>query len=185
MIELKKVVCAYDGKIVLNGLDLSLPERGAIAVTGPSGAGKTTFLKLLAGLVPPASGSVEGLNGKRVSMVFQEDRLLPWRTALENAALFCGSEVRAKEVLVALELGGALDKRPDELSGGMRRRVAIARALCYGGDILLLDEPFKGLDDALKLRVAKRVKDAFPLTVLATHDMAEAVLMGCTERIEL
>jgi NitT/TauT family transport system ATP-binding protein len=185
MIELKNIVCAYDGKIVLNGLNLSLPNRGAVAVTGPSGTGKTTLLKLLAGLILPTSGSIEGLAGKRVSMVFQEDRLLPWRTALENAALFCGSEAHAKEILNALELNDALNKRPDELSGGMRRRTAIARALCYGGDILLLDEPFKGLDDALKLRVAKRMKGAFPLTVLATHDMAEAEMMGCTERVEL
>jgi NitT/TauT family transport system ATP-binding protein len=118
-------------------------------------------------------------------MVFREDRLLPWRTALENAALFCGSEAHAKEILNALELNDALNKRPDELSGGMRRRAAIARALCYGGDILLLDEPFKGLDDALKLRVAKRMKGAFPLTVLATHDMAEASLLGVTQRVEL
>ncbi len=185
MIELKNVVCSYEKKTVLSDLSLRLPERGAVAVTGPSGKGKTTLLKLLAGLVLPVSGSIEGLLGKRVSMVFQEDRLLPWRMALENAALFCGDEAHAKETLIALELGDALNKRPDELSGGMRRRVAIARALCFGGDILLLDEPFKGLDEALKLRVAKRMKGAFPLTVLATHDMVEADMMGCTQRVEL
>jgi NitT/TauT family transport system ATP-binding protein len=185
MIELKNIVCSYDGKTVLNDLSLSLPEHGAVAVTGPSGKGKTTFLKLLAGLVLPASGSIEGLVNKRVSMVFQEDRLLPWRTALENAALFCGDEVYAHETLVALELSDALKKRPDELSGGMRRRVAIARALCFGGDILLLDEPFKGLDDALKLRVARHVKGVFPLTIIATHDMEEAQMLACTQRVEL
>lgn len=185
MILIKNVVCAYEGKTVLNGLNLTLPDTGAIAVTGASGSGKTTFLRLLAGLVKPASGSVEGLSGKRVSMVFQEDRLLPWRNALENVTLVCGDEELARETLSRLELSDALNKRPDELSGGMRRRVALARALCYGGDILILDEPFKGLDDALKIRVAEAVRDVFPLTVLATHDMDEAEMVGCAERVEL
>ncbi|MCE5235292.1 MAG: ATP-binding cassette domain-containing protein [Clostridiaceae bacterium] len=185
MIELKNVVCSYEGKTVLDGLSLSLPETGAVAVTGPSGTGKTTLLRLLAGLVSPASGGVEGLEGKRVSMVFQEDRLLPWRSALENVSLFCGNEALARETLRGLELGDAFEKRPGELSGGMRRRVALARALCFGGDILLLDEPFKGLDDALKLRVAEAIRGVFPLTVLATHDMDEAQMLRCTERVEL
>lgn len=185
MIKLTNIVCAYDGKPVLDGLNFTFPETGAVALTGPSGRGKTTLLKLLAGLIAPDSGKIEGLSDKRVSMVFQEDRLLPWRTALENVALFCGNEALAWEALVRLELGDALEKRPPELSGGMRRRAALARALCFGGDILLLDEPFKGLDDALKLRVAAQVKGVFPMTVLATHDMAEAKLLGCTERIDL
>ena len=185
MILLHDVCCAYDGKTVLQNLTLALPKGGTVALTGPSGTGKTTLLKLLAGLITPVSGHIEGLGGKRVSMVFQEDRLLPWRTALENVALFCGDETLAKETLVRLELSDALNKRPSELSGGMQRRVALARALCYGGDILLLDEPFKGLDDALKIRVAKQIKGAFPLTMLATHDMAEAGLLGAVQRVEL
>ncbi len=185
MILLHDVCCAYDGKTVLQNLTLALPKGGTVALTGPSGTGKTTLLKLLAGLITPVSGHIEGLGGKRVSMVFQEDRLLPWRTALENVALFCGDERLARETLVRLELSDALDKRPSELSGGMQRRVALARALCYGGDILLLDEPFKGLEVALKIRVAKQVKGAFPLTVLATHDMAEAGLLGAVQRVEL
>lgn len=185
MILLKNIVCAYDGKLVLNGLSLSLPETGVVALTGPSGSGKTTFLRLLAGLLLPASGSVEGMDGKRVSMAFQEDRLIPWLTALENVALVCADESRARETLGRLELADALEKRPDELSGGMQRRVALARALCYGGDVLLLDEPFKGLDDALKARVAECIRGVFPLTVIATHDMNEAELLGCAERIVL
>ncbi len=185
MILLKNIVCAYDGQLVLNGLSRSLPETGVVALTGPSGSGKTTFLRLLAGLLKPASGSVEGMGGKRVSMAFQEDRLLPWLTALENVALVCGNEGLARETLSRFELGDALKKRPGDLSGGMQRRVALARALCYGGDVLLLDEPFKGLDDALKARVAEHVKGAFPLTVIATHDMDEAELLGRAERIAL
>ena len=185
MILLDNVSCAYDGKPVLQSLTLALPESGTVALTGPSGTGKTTLLKLIAGLITPVSGHVKGLSGKRVSMVFQEDRLLPWRTALENVALFCGDEALARETLVKLELLDALDKRPSALSGGMQRRVALARALCYGGDILLLDEPFKGLDDALNIRVAIQVKGRFPLMVLATHDMAEAGLLGAVQRVEL
>lgn len=181
MIELKHVTCAYGEKTPIRDLTLALPDAGVIAVFGASGSGKTTLLRLLAGRIQPASGTVEGLYGKRVSMVFQEDRLLPWRTALENVALVRdGSSGEAMRLLDAMELSAEAGKLPVALSGGMQRRVALARALNFGGDMLLLDEPFKGLDEALRARVIAAVRGRFPLTVIATHDRAEAEALGMT-----
>jgi NitT/TauT family transport system ATP-binding protein len=166
---------------VLSGISLTLPENGAVALVGPSGSGKTTLLRVLAGLERPKDGQVEGLSGKRVTMVFQEDRLLPWYSAFENVLLALPDtmpdrERVARNWLSCMELADAADQLPAELSGGMCRRVALARALAYGGDILLLDEPFNGLDDALRSRVAAHIKNAAPLIVLVTHDEAEAAL---------
>jgi ABC-type nitrate/sulfonate/bicarbonate transport system ATPase subunit len=184
MIELKHVTCAYGEKTPIRDLTLALPDAGVIGVFGASGSGKTTLLRLLAGRIQPASGTVEGLYGKRVSMVFQEDRLLPWRTALENVALVRdGSSGEAMRLLDAMELSAEAGKLPVALSGGMQRRVALARALNFGGDMLLLDEPFKGLDEALRARVIAAVRGRFPLTVIATHDRAEAEALGMTGEI--
>ena len=184
MIELKDLTVAYGDKPVLRGLDATLPDDGCVAVRGASGAGKTTLLRVLAGLVAPAAGSISGLSQRRVSMVFQEDRLLPWRTALENVALVRdGSSGEAMRLLDAMELSAEAGKLPVALSGGMQRRVALARALNFGGDMLLLDEPFKGLDEALRARVIAAVRGRFPLTVIATHDRAEAEALGMTGEI--
>lgn len=181
MIEFKNLTCAYGEKTPIRNLTLTLPDTGVIGVFGASGAGKTTLLRLLAGRLAPASGTVTGLTGKRVSMVFQEDRLLPWQTALENVALVRdGSEAEARELLAALSLQAEAEQRPAALSGGMQRRVALARALNFGGDVLLLDEPFKGLDAALCTKAAAVVRGRFPLTVIATHDRAEAENLGMT-----
>ncbi len=181
-IRLMNVSVRYGEKEVLSSISLTLPENGAVALFGPSGSGKTTLLRVLAGLECPKSGQVEGLSGKRVTMVFQEDRLLPWYTAYENVLLALpdampNRERVARDWLSRMELADAADQLPAELSGGMCRRVALARALAYGGDILLLDEPFNGLDDALRGRVAAHIKNAAPLIVLVTHDEAEAALI--------
>lgn len=176
MVRLENVTVAFGDKTVLNGLSASLPETGVVAVTGASGSGKTTLLRVLAGLRALDGGAVTGLP-KRVSYVFQEDRLLPWLTALENAALADGAG-NADKILGELELSDAARLYPRELSGGMKRRVAIARALAFGGDMLLLDEPFAGLDAELRARVAARIRGAFPLTVISTHDLDEARLLG-------
>lgn len=174
--ELKNVSAGYPGKIIFQDLSLSLPDVGAVALMGPSGMGKTTLLRLIGGLLKPLQGEIKGLEGKKISFLFQEDRLLPWASAEKNVAL-AGSEKAAKHWLSQMEIEDPA-LCPRELSGGMQRRVALARAMAYGGDILILDEPFKGLDEALRERIAGRIRDQFPLTLLSIHDPKEAELMG-------
>ena len=173
------------GRTVLEDFSLELPERGAVCFFGPSGCGKTTLLHILAGLTRPDAGTVTGLEGKRLSMVFQEDRLLPWLTAAQNVALALpgtGALPKreeldaARSLLDQLGLAEAAELKPDQLSGGMQRRVAIARAFAHQGEVLVLDEPFKGLDGAVKDRVIRqtaRMKEK-ALILFVTHDLPEA-----------
>ena len=178
MIRLTNVTAGYPGKTVLRGLSLTLPERGAVAVMAPSGFGKTTLLRVLAGLIKPESGTVNGLENKKIAFLFQEDRLLPWLTAERNVEIVSDKE-KTLFWLHEMEIEDP-GQYPHEMSGGMQRRAALARAMAFGGDVLLLDEPFKGLDEALRDRIASRIKDQFPLTVLSIHDQEEAELMGAS-----
>ncbi len=180
MIELHDVCFSYGGKPVLQKLSFSFPETGCVGVLGASGAGKSTLFKLLLGRIAPQRGTVTGLAGARVSIVFQEDRLLPHLSALANVALV-NEKKDAMALLRAMELQDVANDPITALSGGMQRRVAIARALHYGGDVLLLDEPFKGLDEALRERIRPVVKAAFPLVLIALHDQEEAEAFGCDD----
>ena len=146
----------FGGKVVLDRFTYAFPETGAVALMGPSGVGKTTLFRILLGLERPDSGTVSGMDGKSVSVVFQEDRLFPGLTVLQNAEV-AGSG--GAEWLARLGLGEELNARPDSLSGGMRRRVALARALCRDGEIFLLDEPFQGLDPARKREVLELFRE--------------------------
>ncbi|MHB1315700.1 MAG: ABC transporter ATP-binding protein [Christensenellales bacterium] len=169
----------YGEKIVLDHLTLELPDAGVVALLGPSGCGKTTLLRILAGLEKADSGTVSGLEVKKISMMFQEDRLLPWATARENVA-FVDEESDPLVYLEAVGLGEEGDVYPEQLSGGMQRRLALARTLHFSGDVYLLDEPFKGLDAAIKKMVmkaaAKRTKNK--LVLFVTHDEQEAKMMA-------
>ena len=131
MYELKHIDFSYGDKLVLKDFSLSLPQKGVVCLFGASGLGKTTVLRLIAGLEKPKNGSLEGFENKRITFIFQEDRLLPWRTAKENVALALGNTTEAKEkalaVLSSLGLENDADRYPDEMSGGMCRRVAAAR----------------------------------------------------------
>ncbi len=152
---------------VLADFSLELPESGVLCLFGPSGCGKTTLLFALC----------EALwkQGKRTAFLFQEDRLLPWLSAQENVETAGAPPKEAKALLQELGLSGAEGKRPGALSGGMRRRTALARALAYGGDVLFLDEPFKGLDEQTRAQAMAVVQARRPrLTVLVTHDKTEA-----------
>ena len=166
----------FRGFKVLRDFSAVFPNPGLTAIMGSSGAGKTTLIRILLGLIRPDAGHITGLSGLTPSVVFQENRLFPGLTALENAEAAGVKGGSGRYWLKRLGLGDALDLRPQALSGGMQRRVAIARALCYGGNFLVLDEPFKGLDIDTRagifpiFREVKREK----AVLLITHDPEEA-----------
>ena len=182
-IRIRNLSKRFGDKRVLDGFSADLPDRGVAAIEGPSGAGKTTLLNILMGLLPPDAGLIEGLSGRRVTAVFQEDRLLEGWSALKNIRLVCGRGVSDADIIRHLgEVGLAGDEKTPvrALSGGMRRRVALVRAVIAPGDILVLDEPFKGLDEATRDRAVGYVlaHAADRLILLVTHDRAEAAAMG-------
>ena len=173
MIRLEHVSFAYPGgEPVLRDFSAELPERGLIRLCGPSGCGKTTLLRLICGLERPTEGRVLGVEPGGAAVVFQEDRLIPWLTALENTAAVSDLQ-RAARWLAELGLEGLEYKRPEELSGGQRRRVAIARALAYESRLLALDEPFTGLDRPLAERVLEllRGEAARKPVLLVSHEL--------------
>ena len=179
--ELQAISKRFGDAVVLENFSLTLAD-GRVCLFGPSGCGKTTLMRILAGLERADGGKVTGMTNKKIAYMFQEDRLLPWATALENVALV-SDEDQAAKWLADLGLVDAMNKKPRELSGGMQRRVALARALAYEGDVLLLDEPFKGLDEELKSKAMALVKERFRgrLMILVTHDAKEAEFLA--ERI--
>ena len=185
--EVRNISFAYGDEPVLKNVSLSLTRGRHIAVMGESGRGKTTLMRLLLGFIEPTEGVIERGQYERPAAVFQESRLLPWYTALKNVELAAAPGKNAMELLEDMELGESADKLPKELSGGMQRRAAIARALAFGGDLLLLDEPFSGLDPELKERIAGKIlKHAGDSPILLiTHDEKEAELLKCEETVRL
>lgn len=182
MITVKNLKKSFNGKVVFDGYDLCLPDKGMFYMTGPSGSGKTTLLRIIAGLDKDFEGTAEH-NGV-ISYVFQENRLIPSLTAYENVYEVCHDKEKALEMLKQTGLSEDTDKYPPELSGGMNRRVSIARALSYEHDILLLDEPFTALDGEIKSAVISLIKELEKdrLVLLVSHDESEAKALGC-ERI--
>lgn len=176
---LDEVSFSFGEKAVLDAFSLALPWQGSVCLFGPSGCGKSTVLRLLAGLERPDTGRIIGMQGRRIAMLFQENRLLPWSSLVENVMLGMGKEARADQALAWLEAVGLEAEawqRPDALSGGMRRRTALARALAMPSDVLLLDEPLKELDAQNQKRMQGLIHTQAQgkLMVLVTHDHREA-----------
>lgn len=161
-------------KSVISGFSESFSAGERVCISAPSGGGKTTLLRLIAGLEKPQSGSIKLKDDAKIGMAFQTDVLLPWQTALENVANVCDVDA-AKKWLTRFGLGENLNSYPDEMSGGMCRRVALARAVGYEPDVLLLDEPFKGLDSDIKKIITAELIEHFKerLIIFASHDEAE------------
>lgn len=180
MLRLENVRFGYGrGEPVIDGLSLEIPAGSRLCLMGASGEGKTTLLRLLLGLEKPQRGRIIRREGLRCAAVFQEDRLLPWLTAAENAALFSDGET-ARRLLEELGLADSMELLPEELSGGMKRRVALARALAFPFDLLVLDEALTGLDGENRARclaLIDRVVGKRTL-VLATHNREEAEALG-------
>ena len=178
MITIDRLTLSYGNQQVLKDCSLQVEAGSRVALMGPSGCGKTSLINVIAGLLSPDSGKVS-VNGK-VSYVFQEPALFPWLTAVDNinVVLSDGPETlpRAEQLLEAVGLSDCRDKYPHQLSGGQKQRIAICRALAYGGDILLLDEPLKGLDADTRDQVSALLRQewAGKTLLLVTHDPSEA-----------
>lgn len=155
-LRLEGITKRYGDLTVFENFSLETEPGTVVCITGPSGCGKTTLLNIISSLTGPDSGRVvfdESEKGP-VSYLFQEPRLLPWKTALENCVFVCDDRSRARHYLELAGLGGKLDSYPSGLSGGERQRVAFARAFCYRSEVILMDEPFQNLDEKLKESMA-------------------------------
>lgn len=158
--QIQNLCKSYENQPILDHLSLDLKKGGIYALMGPSGRGKTTFLHILMGIVPADEGKLLGFSKKRISAVFQEDRLFPFLTAAENIAavsrnrcFFSASELSSyNEILAELLPASSLSLPVRSFSGGMKRRASLARALLVPSDLLILDEPFTGLDEASRLQ---------------------------------
>ena len=183
-IEVQNVTMRLGGETILQDVTLTVPHGEFLAIVGPSGGGKSTLLRVIAGLLKPQSGSVRVSSNP--ALVFQDYRLLPWRTALRNvqlpADLGTGGGLEAREALHLVGLSAYAPYFPAQLSGGMRARVALARALAQSGNLLLLDEPFGALDALVRERFnaeLRHLHDKTGLTtILVTHSIREAVWLA-------
>ncbi|MFP4060183.1 MAG: ABC transporter ATP-binding protein [Bacteroidota bacterium] len=186
---MKHIRKRYGDLEVFRDFSVSFPRGKISCLLGPSGCGKTTIMNLINGFDKPDSGTIDGIEHKKISNIFQEPRLLPWKKVKENIFLVLENIITRKEAeiiveryLSMVELTAFQNFFPHQLSGGMKQRVAIARAFSWPSDIILMDEPFRGLD----LKLKKAVMDAFLKTwesdrrtvVFVTHDVEEAVKLS-------
>lgn len=182
-ITFKNVSFAYDNTPVLENITINFGNDKNIAIMGGSGIGKTTILHLLAGLITPQQGEITPPPLEGVAMVFQENRLLTWLTVAENLSVVNPNITyeEIEQLLGRLGLNAYAEKKPMQLSGGQARRVAIARALVFNSPLVLLDEPFTGLDSDTKLRTAEVIRTycEHRTVVAVVHDQNDAGLLGC------
>lgn len=177
MIMIDSLRFSYGADMLFDGLSVTLGR--ITCITGPSGCGKTALLRLLAGLEKPQSGTITGVPD-RAAVMFQEDRLLPWCSALRNIAAVLPVEHadKAEFWLKKVELEAVAASLPENLSGGQIRRVALARTLAFGGGILLLDEPFKGFDPELTRRMVALILAQNIPVIASVHSPEEIDLFG-------
>lgn len=185
MLKIEDLNFSFEKKTIFSDFSLSVKTGETVAVMGDSGCGKTTLLRLIAGLEKPQQGTIS-CNAKRIAYVFQEPRLFPWLTVAENLrTVLTDREDTDQSVLHALETVGLAENAnsyPDELSGGMKIRVSLARALVSGGDLFLLDEPFSALNEELRHGLAETLKKIFKkrgiTAILVTHQASDAEILA-------
>lgn len=182
MLELTNVCKYFESLTVLKDFSLKIEDNEIAAITGPSGCGKTTLLNIISGIIPADSGSIKNSHSK-TGYVFQEDRLLPWLSVWDNIKLV-NTKQKPDQIQFLIDLVGlkGFEKAlPSQLSGGMKQRCSIARALNYGATLLLLDEPFTGLDAPLRNKLVadlKQINKQRNTTILlVTHHLEEAELL--------
>ena len=179
MIKVEKAGFSYRNKAILTNFSLEIPKKGITALQGPSGCGKTTLLRIFAGLETLETGRISGISSGDTAFLFQEDRLLPWRTVTQHITdvLPKRPEYTPDFYLKLVELGEEGRTLPHALSGGMGRRLALARCLALERPVLLLDEPFTGVDPERAKRILARIGRLGKTVILVSHQ--ESVLTEC------
>lgn len=189
MIYFQEIMKALGGVKVLEKLSFTVETGRITCILGPSGCGKTTTLQLLAGLEKPDGGTISGQEAMQVSYVFQEPRLLPWKTVEENMHFVLKGQLAPasrqqiiNRYLDLMALAPYKKYYPHALSGGMKQRLSLCRAFAFPHQLLLMDEPFKSLDAPLRLALVREVAKMWEVNqnsiVFVTHDVAEALLLG-------
>lgn len=181
-VTIDKIKKAFNGKEVIDELSLSFENDDRICLFGGTGLGKSTLLNMIAGLIKPDEGSIKVTSGAKISFLFQDLRLLPWCNVLENILAVTSDKTLAINLLKEVDLWEHMKKLPEELSGGMCQRLAIARVIAHGGDVLLLDEPFKGLDHSMRDKMIAMLVEYTQrkLTIFVTHSTYEAAKLSKT-----
>jgi NitT/TauT family transport system ATP-binding protein len=188
-LEIRNLYKIFDNVSLFSDFNIALQEGTITCILGPSGCGKTTLLNIIGDIIKPDSGRLSGFREKRVSYIFQDPRLLPWKTVQENIGFVLGKDVPADQrnkitgqLIRLMELEDFAGYYPSRLSGGMRQRVSIARAFAYPSDLILMDEPLKGLDIKLKLNLIRIFSHTWQTdkrtVIFVTHDVDEALLLG-------
>ncbi|MDH6623424.1 sulfonate transport system ATP-binding protein [Streptomyces sp. LBL] len=181
-VQLRGLTRSFDRRTVLDSIDLDLPPGQFTALLGHSGSGKSTLLRAIAGLDHEVVGSGHLTAPERVSVVFQDSRLLPWRRVLDNVLLGTDGEDKGREALVEVGLEGRERAWPNELSGGEAQRAALARSLVREPELLLADEPFGALDALTRIKMHGLLRELWkrhrPSVLLVTHDVDEAIVLA-------
>ncbi len=187
-IQLQHIHKHYDKLVIYRDFSLALPDKTISCILGPSGCGKTSLLNMIGGITSQDGGDIKGVENKKISFIFQEPRLLPWKTVRGNLDFVLrhqdahDKEKAIDNNLILVGLQDFAHYYPEQLSGGMKQRVAIARAFSYPSDLILMDEPLKTLDPRLKwnlMRTFLRLWENDRRTVVfVTHDVDEALVLG-------